>query len=193
MQRDLILGDFIRCHAAPGERQDSLSYQLSDMLTLFCLRFKGGQGDGTRSPEGIPAPWKDCAWADYAFTQACLHHLPQIKEKLVLSSVLCNACAMSLRPYTDGGGRECKGAKINLILERGDSVLNICEIRYSGEELVIDSEYAGKLRTEMEALRKHDSCGKSFRRTFITQHGVSKDSCCGIADSEVRLDDLFAG
>lgn len=163
------------------------------MLTLFCLRFKGGQGDGTRSPEGIPAPWKDCAWADYAFTQACLRHLPQIKEKLVLSSVLCNACAMSLRPYTDGGGRECKGAKINLILERGDSVLNICEIRYSGEELVIDSEYAGKLRTEMEALRKHDSCGKSFRRTFITQHGVSKDSCCGIADSEVRLDDLFAG
>lgn len=65
------------------------------------------------------------------FEQACLHHLHQIKVKLGISGIASSVYAWSRKPYTDSDGNEWNDGQIDLIIDRSDGVINLCEMKYA--------------------------------------------------------------
>ena len=89
-------------------------------------------------------------------------------------------------------GTQWKGAQIDLLIDRADEVINICEIKYVSDKYVIDSEYEERLQSRASLFRTVTKSRKAIQHTFITTYGVAQNLHSGIVQSEVTMDDLFA-
>ena len=67
------------------------------------------------------------------------------------------------------------GAQIDLLIDRRDRVINICEMKFSVNEFIIDKDYDEKLRNKIETFRRQTDCKKSLRLTMITTYGVKQN------------------
>lgn len=190
---NLIKCDFIRKYTAIGKTERNAMYQLTDLFSLFHIRYvedHNGQDEhlwSKLSGKGLTA-----SWSGYAFEQVCLHHLQQIKKKLGIAGVICNIHSWSCRPFTDKNGTEWKGAQIDLLIDRADDVINICEIKYAADKYEITADYEERLRSRQSLLRNVTGTKKALYHTFITTYGVARNLHSGIVQSEVTMDDLFA-
>ena len=77
------------------------------------------------------------AWSGYALEQVCLHHIPQIKKALGISGVLANVIPGPARPFVDSTGAEWRGGQIDMLIDRADGAINICEMKYAKDEFVM--------------------------------------------------------
>ena len=84
-----------------------------------------------------------------------------------------------------------RGAQIDLIIERADRVINLCEMKFSQAQYKISADYEIKLRNRMELFRDRTHCTKSLVNTFVTTFGVANGIHSSIVNSEVTLDNLF--
>jgi AAA+ ATPase superfamily predicted ATPase len=160
-------------------------YQLVDFFTLFYLNY---MDTNKRIDEKFWSHFTDNAsrkaWSGYAFEQLCLAHILQIKNKLGISGVLTNVSSWRSRLAEPG-------AQIDLVIDRNDSVINLCEIKYANAEFVIDKKYSENLRNKKEAFYKESKSRKTLHQTMITTFGVKYNTYSGAIQSEVVLDDLF--
>lgn len=124
------------------------------------------------------------AWSGFAFERLCLSHLKQIKKKLGIAGVQTRACS-----WRSSFGAQ--GVQIDLLLDRKDETVNVCEIKYANEEFEITKEYESKLVNKLEVLAKETGVKKSLMLTLITTYGVKANAYSGIVQSEVLMDDLF--
>lgn len=184
--------DFIRNYVAPKKKERGQVYQLTDLFSLFYLRFvKHNLRLNVNYWTNIQNTGKKNAWAGYAFEQVCLHHVEQIKQKLGISGIACNIYAWKQKPFTDADGSEWDGGQIDLIIDRSDRVINLCEMKYSNDEYSISKQYEGILRKRVSLFRYVEKTKKDLRLTFITTYGVKKNERSGIVDNEIILADLF--
>ncbi len=189
---NLVSCDFIRSYAAPKKKERSKIYQLTDMFSLFYLRFvKADAGKDEHFWTNLKNSGKKNAWLGYAFEQVCLQHIPQIKKKLGISGILSNAYAWSHKAFKDADGNNWDGGQIDLIIDRNDDIMNLCEIKYSGDEYSIDSNYAEIIRKRMSMFKASEKCNKDLRCTFITIRGVKTNKYSDVVDDQIKLDDLF--
>ena len=77
------------------------------------------------------------------------------------------------------------------MLERRDRVINLCEMKYSMNEYVIDKAYDSILRNKIEAFRRMTGSKHSLQMTMITTYGVKQNKYSNLIQSQVTLDDLF--
>lgn len=186
--------DFIRVYSNPVKEKRGKIYQLTDMFTLFYLRFvKKSNSQDKRYWTNLTHSVRQNAWAGYAFEQVCLHHIDQIKEKLGISGILCDVYAWSEKSFFDSEGNSWKGGQIDLILDRDDKVMNLCEMKYSQEEYAISGSYAETIRERISLYRKITKTKKALRCTFITTFGVKKNMYCAIVDNQIQLEVLASG
>ena len=184
--------DFIRGYMAPKKKERNMMYQLTDMFSLFYLRFvKNAPKTNEQFWTIMMNSGKKNAWAGYAFEQVCLNHIEQIKNKLGISGIMSNVYAWSKKAYTDTDGNEWEGGQIDLIIDRNDGVINLCEMKYSNSEYVIDKKYEKTLRDRIFLFGNSEHTNKALRCTFITTFGVKKNEHSGIVDDEVILENLF--
>lgn len=184
--------DFIRMYTNPKTQEKGKIYQLTDMFTLFFLRFvKGSDGKDNHYWTNTIKTGKKNAWSGYAFEQVCLHHIDQIKNKLGITGILSNVFAWSEKAYIDSDGNKWKGGQIDLIIDRSDNVMNLCEMKYSQEEYIISGEYAGIVRDRISLFKKTVNNKKALRCTFVTTFGVKDNKYSGIVDNQIRLEDFF--
>lgn len=184
--------DFIRVYADPVKKERGKVYQLTDMFTLFHLRF-------VRHHDGQdPSFWTHLgqngvvnAWQGYAFEQVCLHHIPQIKHALGISGILSGAYAWSCKAHIDQDGVQWKGGQIDLVIDRSDQVMNLCEMKYSQIEYVVDKSLMDAIRERTELFRREQKTRKNLRCTFVTPYGIKPGKYSAIVDSQITLDDLF--
>ena len=85
-----------------------------------------------------------------------------------------------------------RGAQIDMLIERADRIINICEMKYVNSKFTITDDYAEKLRDRKEIFRHHTQTRGSLHQTFITTFGVAQNANYSEVQSEVVLDDLFA-
>lgn len=184
--------DFLRVYADPTKKERGKVYQLTDMFTLFHLRFVAHH-DGQDSAfwTHLGQSGAKNAWLGYAFEQVCLHHIPQIKHALGISGILSNAYAWSCKAYVDKDGVEWKGGQIDLIIDRNDLVMNLCEMKYSPSEYVIDRKLMDTIRERTELFRREQKTRKNLRCTFVTPYGIHSGKYSSIVDSCITLDHLF--
>ena len=184
--------DFLRVYADPTKKERGRVYQLTDMFTLFHLRFvEHHDGQDPHFWTHLGQTGVRSAWLGYAFEQVCLHHLSQIKNALGISGILSNAYAWSCKAYVDKDGAQWKGGQIDLIIDRNDQVMNVCEMKYSQTEYVISREMMDTIRERTELFRREQKTRKNLRCTFITPYGIKPGKYSSIVDSQITLDNLF--
>ena len=180
--RNLTDCDFIRQYTAFGKNERGIIYQLTDLFTLFHLRYvKTYKGqDENHWQNMIDSPSRR-AWSGYSFEQLCLHHIRQIKKKLGINGVQSDVCAWK--------GKE---AQIDLVIDRRDQTINLCEMKFSQGEFEISKQYDKHLRERAESFRATTKTRKALHQTFVTTYGIKKNMYSGNVQSEVFLSDLFA-
>ena len=83
-------------------------------------------------------------WLGYAFESICYKHISQIRKKLSISpAAVANAWRYVPKTKTDNSG----GAQIDLLFDRLDDAITICEIKYSEKPFVINKQYAKNLQS----------------------------------------------
>lgn len=129
-------------------------------------------------------------WAGFAFENVCLKHIYNIKYALGITGVKTKE---SYWRYIPPKGSEEQGGEIDLIIERADHCIHLCEIKFSEHAFVIDKDYAKKLIHRRELFREQTKTKKALFITFITPYGVKQNSYYKeIVHSEVTLDHFFA-
>ncbi|MDR1512752.1 MAG: hypothetical protein LBS56_04590 [Propionibacteriaceae bacterium] len=184
--RELEQCGFIRVYLAYGKAKRDKSYQLADAFTRFAIRFGRSRqtyaDDWWRQFSGTPA---HSTWAGHAFEQVCLAHVPQIKAALGVAGVLVEAYSWRSRAHEPG-------AQIDLVLDRADRVVNLCEIKYAPGEHTLTRQESLKLRNRLTAFTAETKTTKAVRTTMITTFGLKPNKYAAEILSQITLDALFA-
>jgi hypothetical protein len=186
MLEELELCDFIRSYYGFGKQKRNKLYQLIDFYSLFYLNFiKNKPTTDENYWTNIIDNAAHRAWSGYAFEQVCLAHAAQIRRKLGISGVTT---------YTSSWRSKDSelDAQIDLVIERNDHIINLCEIKYAAGEFVITKSMNDNLRKKRAAFRDETRTRKTVHITMITTYGVKHNEYWGHIQSEVTLDDLFA-
>lgn len=192
---ELEASNFIQCFIPYGKKQRDRFYRIIDEYTLFYMQWieplvKSGIYAGS---DGY---WKKIyptanrfIWAGYAFESVCLKHLPQITKALDLENISFKAGSWHFIPQK---GSKSKGAQIDLLFDRDDHAITVCEIKYSDSLFTIDRTYSKVLLQKLDVFREQCNQKKELFLAMITTKGVKKNVWSeDLIDMEVRLEDLF--
>ncbi len=127
------------------------------------------------------------SWAGCSFEAVCNKHIPLIRDALHL--VMADP---SQWRYAPRKGQEEKGTQIDLLFDRNDSSITICEIKYTRKPFVITKAYAQTIKNKMEVFKKRTKTTKTLYFAMISAAGLkenlySEEMVSGL----VTLDDLF--
>lgn len=182
---DLCNCDFIRKYSAFGKVEREAMFQLTDLFSLFYLRFvKRYNGrDAHHWTNMLDTPVRN-TWRGYAFEQVCLLHIPQIKKALGINGIQSDVSSWYSKDKE-------QGAQIDLLIDRRDQTINLCEMKYAAAEYEITRAYHKKLMSRRELFRKQTKTRKALYLTMITTHGISRNRYAGDIQSEVTMEELF--
>lgn len=163
-------------------------YKLSDEFSRFYLKFMEGSkalGMGTWIKQSATASWK--SWSGTAFEGICLKHTAQIKKDLGISGVYTEESG-----WRYGGSKEENGSQIDLIIDRHDFCMNICEMKFSVSDFIIDKRYASDLQRKLNVFRERTKTKKTLFLTMITTFGTRQNEHkLSLVQNEVQMDALF--
>ncbi len=181
---NLIKCDFLRPYQAFGSKKKGMLYQLSDMYTLFYLRFVKNNRSMDNHAWSNLSDGKRNSWAGYAFEQVCILHINQIKQALGISGIASDVCSWRYK------GEE-QGAQIDLVIDRNDRTIDLCEIKYSVGAYELKKDYVEWLRERRNLFRDVTGSKKTLRLTMITSGGIKPGKYSSSIQGEVELADLF--
>ena len=125
------------------------------------------------------------AWSGYAFEQVCLYHLAEIKKVLGVSGVITTTSSWK-------STKSEQGVQIDLVIDRRDNVINICEMKYSINPFEIDKKYNLDLRNKVGIFRDETKTRKSVFLTMITTFGIKQNiHSLGLIQNSITMNDLF--
>lgn len=185
---ELVESGFITPYIPFKKTEKESIYKLSDEYSLFYLKFiehAKATGAGTWLRQSATLSYT--IWSGFAFESVCQKHVRQIKRALGIEAVLTEASGWRYMPP-----KAKKGAQIDLLLDRQDKVINLCEMKFASGEFVIDKKYAGELENKMTVFKAETKTRSAIFPTMITTYGVKKnDYYRDIVQDEVVMDDLF--
>lgn len=191
---ELEQSGFIMSIPSFGKQSKEHLYRLTDEYSLFYLTWiEIIQGSLFRNFDR--EYWnKMCktpqwySWAGYAFENICLKHTGKIKEALGLASV--TTVESHWQHFASKKGD--KGAEIDLVIDRADNCINLCEIKFCNEEFEITPSYAKDLERKKEVFQKITKTRKTLFTTLITPFGVKENEhSIGVVDQQLTLDALY--
>ena len=180
--RELEESNFIRQYNAFGNKHNNSIFQLCDFYSLFYLRFIKGisLNDDNTWVNRLDNP-SVRAWSGYAFEQVCLAHILAIKKALGISGIQTHTVAW-----------HGKGAQIDLVIDRRDHVINLCEMKFSINPFTIDKQYDAELRQKIGTFREQTGTKKALFLTMITTFGLEQNAYSGsTVHNNLTMDRLF--
>lgn len=175
-----------------GKKVKSKVYRLIDEYTLFYLRWieqvksqilRGSESNYWMSQQNSQA-WK--IWAGYAFENLCLKHTVQIKKALGIGAVHSEESHWQLIEK----GKKRTG--IDLLIDRSDHCINLCEMKFYSGEYVVSESYAKELNQKKVLFQEKSKTKKSLFTTLVTPYGVAKNAhALGSVQQSLVLDQLF--
>lgn len=186
---NLVLSGFISVSNIYGRKKKECLYQLSDYYTLFYYKFiKDYYGKDEHFWSNSIDNNSKRAWEGLTFERLCKDHVKQIKHTLGISGVLSDESSWFVKGDEEKG---VSGAQIDLVIDRRDHVVSICEMKYSISEYEIDKTYDTNLRNKIASFSKVTHTKKTIQLVMITTYGVKRNKYSGIIGTQVILDDLF--
>lgn len=182
----LIISDFVITYTSLGDSKRNEKYKLIDPFCLFYLRFVKNHEllDEDFFSNNVNSQ-SIASWRGYSFENVCFNHIKQIKYALGISGVSTKQYAWSI--HEENG----EGAQIDLIIERKDNIVNMCEMKFYSDEFVVDKNYDRILRNRIELLRKYipKKCG--IHSIIVTTFGVKDNEYKWDFQNSLTIDDLF--
>lgn len=180
---------FIRKYNSIGKQSKDALYQLIDNFTLFYFQYiKGNKNNDSHFWSNNAESPLHRAWSGLAFERVCLQHICQIKAALGISGVLTNVYSWRTEENVDKG---IDKAQIDLLIDRNDGVINLCEMKFSTKEYLITADEEMKLRRRRGNFIEATRTKKAVHITLITPYGLRQNTHSSIAQNEVTLSHLF--
>ena len=188
MLRELEQCGFIRSFNSIGKAKKESIYQLIDNFTLFYFKFMadGLVNDKDYWSRTISKPIYN-AWSGLAFERVCFQHIDQIKRALGISGIISNVYSWVYVPKNS----EEKGAQIDMLIDRDDNVINVCEMKFSQAEYELTEKYDMELRNKVSAFQLKTKTRKGVSLVMITSCGLKRNAWANGIQSQLTLDDLF--
>ena len=185
--KSLENGAFIIKYDSYGNGKRESFYKLADPFCIFYLRFVS-DSSSRKKKEWISAADTQSVvtWTGLAFENLCFNHIKQIKAALGISGVSTDESLWSKK-----GTDDVEGAQIDLIIERKDNVVNMCEIKFYSDEFTADKECHFALVRRERLLREIIPKKASIHNTLITTFGLRRVEYFGDFVSTITLEDLF--
>jgi len=190
---ELEAAGFVKSFVPYGNKQRDLYYRIIDEYTQFYLQWiepiakqnvdKSGFWEKmSRSPARA-------AWAGLAFEAVCFKHLDKIQQALGLENI----------PHTTGwwkfipsAGSSDSGAQVDLLFDREDGVVTLCEVKYSDKIFSIDKPTAKLLANKIQVFNKEAQSQKTISLILITTAGVKENIWSEeLIDGNISLDHFF--
>ncbi len=163
-------------------KKDTL-YQMTDPYSLFFYKFinENHYHDEHFWTSSYTSPTHN-TWAGLAFEMLCLNHCREIKNALGIGGVQSVACSW----------RSQGKAQIDLLIDRKDDTVTICEIKYAKDDYSFSEEEEIKLRRRINCFLTETGTKKSVITTLITTYGLRQNAHSSNIQSVITLEDLFS-
>lgn len=184
----LKASDFIVEYVPFGESKRNVHYKLVDPFCYFYQKFVRGQHTietdfWTRNH----CSQSVVSWRGIAFEEVCFKHIMQIKRALGIMGVTTTQSTWSLH-----GDEDVEGIQIDLLIERNDNIVNMCEMKFYSEEFAVDKAYHAKLAHRQNVLLEQVDRRTAIHTTLVTTYGLKYNEYSGDFTNVVTLDHLFA-
>lgn len=187
MLKALVKSDLVTTYWNFGESKRVQYYKLTDMFCLFYLGFV------QRHPSNNASFWNDnqnsprvISWRGRAFEDVCFVHQAQIKKALGIAGVQAE-----VYPWHEVGNGEAAGAQIDMLIDRADRVVNLCEMKFSQYDFVITKDYDEKLRRKLATLVERSGGKRNVQVTLVTTFGLKQNMYSSRVQRVVTLAGLF--
>ena len=186
---DLRTAGFIE-EFIPFARSRGEYYKLSDEFCLFYLYWLQGTEKKKLSQDywvKLSQTPQYHAWAGYSFEGICYKHSQKIVETLqIKTATIIDSWRFIARK------RKEMGAQIDLLIDRSDDAITLCEIKFTKTPFALDKAEAENLQKKINIFREHTRITKQIFIVFISASGLretaySKEMISGV----VTLDDFF--
>jgi len=180
--KELQQSDFIKTFSTLGKKKKATLYRLTDAYCLFYLhQIEPNKDSQTLDFEQLFLTAAFKSWSGYAYENVCFSHIYQIKSALGISGILTKIFSYVARPTED-----LPGTQIDLLIDRNDHSIHICEVKFSNAPFIIDKKTANNLRQKQAVFKQHSKTKKHLFITFITTFGLVENTW-----AKETMDDLF--
>lgn len=169
-----------------GKAKDDL-IQLVDNFTIFYYKY---MKENLNNDEHF---WSNSynstirsAWTGLAFERVCFQHIPQIKQAMGIAGVATQCYSWKAK-----GDALSSGTQIDMVLDRRDNIINICEMKFSKGEYTITKDYAMSLNNKVERFIESTKNKKTILLTMITTNGVVHNEYWNQIQCDITADELF--
>lgn len=179
--KSLQESDFVSRFRCFGEKEKDARYRLVDNYCLFYLNYfeKKDTDDVMYWQHNQNSPAVN-AWRGFAYENVCFAHIREIKSALGIAGV-----------HTETYSWKGSDAQIDLIIDRADRLINLCECKFSIRDYLIDKDYDRKLRERQASFIDETKVRNATLLTLITTFGLKPNEYSGRIQSVVTSDDLF--
>lgn len=186
--KELEESGFITAYTKYGLTSAKKLYTISDFYTLFYLKFIEPSAkkpkDNWLSKIDDPATK---AWAGFTFEQVCMQHTEQILEALKIGGI-----SSYITTWQKKATATAKGTQIDLVIDRRDRIINLCEIKFTINPFTITKAYDLALRNKVAIFKETTKTTKAVFCTMITTYGLVKNEYSGsFIQNQITMDDLF--
>jgi uncharacterized protein len=184
---ELVTCGFIKEIYPINKQKADLLYRLTDNYSIFYFKFLAAQKAQTIKWSDIANTQAYKTWCGYAFENICLQHIRQIKQKLGISGIMTNEYSWyAARKEQDNG------VQIDMIIDRNDNAVNLCEMKFYNTSFEMDKSYASKIQHKKELFIQRTKSKKNVFVTLITLHGANPNAHYNsIVANQLTGHDLF--
>lgn len=182
----LEVSDFIEYYKPFENDKRHQQYRLTDPFCKFYLGQVEGKNRGAnywRDNENLPAL---ATWRGLAFEDVCLRHIEQLKKAMDVSGVSSSNSAWTMQ-----GMEQQKGMQIDLVIDRKDRVVNLCEMKFVNTEFEVKADYEQTLRSRLNWMVEHLGARRNVQLVLVTTYGLKYGIHSGIFQKVITLDRLF--
>ena len=182
---DLVNCDIIRCYFTKVKgkvKSNDAYYQLVDLFTLFHLTYSKKLKTDDYWEQHLNTPVTN-AWQGLAFEHVCMAHISQIRHALGLDRIAVE--------YYSWRSKNTPRAQVDMIIERADRLINLCEIKYTQGEYTITASEDLKVRNRILAFTQETQTKSGILTTWITPFGLASNEYASQILYQVTLNDLF--
>lgn len=190
--RELEASGFIMYIPSYGKKKSSGCYKLIDEFSLFFLKFVDQVVTEKMSTQNYWITRRNSpawyAWAGYAFENVCWRHLNALVAEMGLGAV--HVVVSQWRHLA--ANKADRGAQLDMIIDRADRVINLCEMKYSDGVYCMTKEVAASINTKRQVFRHKVGAKKALLNILITAQDAGKNSHFHAAiDQHITIQSLF--
>ncbi len=180
---ELTESGFISEYAYYGNKKQLMLYRLSDEYSKFYLKFiQHNRNSGKGTWQGLHKSQSYTSWAGFCFETICLKHIDQIKKALRIDAI-----------FSTNSSWFNEHAQVDLLLDRDDRIMNLCEMKYYNAPFTIDKRYYLNLKNKIDALQQATKTRKNIFLTIVPTFGLQENKYSReLVQNTLELNSLFS-